>query len=955
MEEVSKVCTPWNDKEAQENKHIELNRLEDHLLKLAIPFIRIGHLPRGRYFQLKGNLIMVSANLADSMKKILPLEQNLLPVSLKRKLQYGGHYIKEYIDRPKVQTYLNWYRLHNHLFEDIEYDEKRIDTFEEECMAIAAEEDSMKNDLLVNHQEIQLKKEVEDEIFYSDDEEEKEINVSEPVDYYENHGDQSTFITNKYFEDTKSDTVANKFSNLIIALESVEKNDNTIVDPDPEHKEFIEDEYFNSSDEEEEIGFFSEIECSEEETEVLDYMKSIHCESKESLVQLKSNAKTLCKCGIARKISLLMDLKFNLEKKVVITPQISTLKKNMISDFSNAIKIGRNAMKSLEKNCNHTRTQLSEDIENIVENNQTNTEKVSKYVKKQIDKIRTITESITLAPSEEGSFLNWKSEIFLEEKLFPKLFPYGIGGYLSSNMLRESDMGFSNYIKNRLLSADPKFRNDPTYVFFLLLVKELTDMKRSEQTFLRKATKAADLSRKQVSEIDKENLFRYDNAYSTFKNIRGTSMYYEDVKKRVMATVRQNGAPSLFCTFSCAEFSWNELAQNIYQTVNKKPISIEEVRQKPAAWKNRLINQNVTQSTLHFSKRTDKLVSLLKSESIFKHENQDFKATSFFYRVEYQARGAPHIHMLIWLEDQDGNKPPAMWEGGKDAADSLREKIASFGSSAMCGSAKDMNCENHHEFDNNCNDCLEGKLLVEKFQTHTHTHTCRKKGKVLRISSNEGFGRHDKSTTGEELLVPVCRLRHPKFPCDTTEFIYGFSEDEEQEVIKNAKKDYNKIRKYLLRMTHGEKFRESVAWKHFVSLNFTQFLYEVGMLDGESLHDVNEVAKAKARYLKALKCEVKSSGLLLLKRNTEDILTNNFNKHLIKMHQANQDIQFITDEYAVVEYICNYITKNESGSSSLLRNINEEAIKQGEETIKTIKKIGKALDKGRVHSIRLYV
>ena len=51
----------------------------------------------------------------------------------------------------------------------------------------------------------------------------------------------------------------------------------------------------------------------------------------------------------------------------------------------------------------------------------------------------------------------------------------------------------------------------------------------------------------------------------------------------------------------------------------------------------------------------------------------------------------------------------------------------------------------------------------------------------------------------------------------------------------------------------------------------------------------------------------------------------------------------------------NYITKNESGSSSLLRNINEEAIKQGEETIKTIKKIGKALDKGRVHSIRLHV
>ena len=243
------------------------------------------------------------------------------------------------------------------------------------------------------------------------------------------------------------------------------------------------------------------------------------------------------------------------------------------------------------------------------------------------------------------------------------------------------------------------------------------------------------------------------------------------------------------------------------------------------------------------------------------------------------------------------------------------------------------------------------KRPCRKIQTHSHKPTCRKKGKVLRISSNEGYGRHDKTMKGEELLVPVCRLRHPKFPCNSTEFIYGFSQDEDEEFVKKAKKDYNKIRKYLLRITHGENFRESAAWKYFVSLTFENFLFEVGMIDGEVLEDANEVAKAKARYLTALRCEVKSSGLLLLKRNTEDILTNNFNKNLIRIHQANQDIQFITDEYAVVEYICNYITKNESGSSTLLRNINEEAIKEGEETMKTIKKIGRALDKGKVHSI----
>ena len=41
------------------------------------------------------------------------------------------------------------------------------------------------------------------------------------------------------------------------------------------------------------------------------------------------------------------------------------------------------------------------------------------------------------------------------------------------------------------------------------------------------------------------------------------------------------------------------------------------------------------------------------------------------------------------------------------------------------------------------------------------------------------------------------------------------------------------------------------------------------------------------------------------------------------------DIQFITDEYAVAEYIMNYVCKSESGISHLLKNINDEAVAQG--------------------------
>ena len=185
-------------------------------------------------------------------------------------------------------------------------------------------------------------------------------------------------------------------------------------------------------------------------------------------------------------------------------------------------------------------------------------------------KIKENAEKLFVAPSEEGKWVNWYSDLFLEEKLFPKLFPYGIGGYLSSNMLKKSKMGFANYIKNRLLSADPKFRNDASYMFFLLLVKELTDMKGSEQIYLRKASKSSNLTAKKVGEIGQEHLLRYDTAFTTFKTIRGTSMYYQDTKKKLMATLRQKGAPTLFTTFSCAEFEWDSLIHGIYETVNKK-------------------------------------------------------------------------------------------------------------------------------------------------------------------------------------------------------------------------------------------------------------------------------------------------------------------------------------------------------------------------------------------------
>ena len=46
-------------------------------------------------------------------------------------------------------------------------------------------------------------------------------------------------------------------------------------------------------------------------------------------------------------------------------------------------------------------------------------------------------EKIAVAPGEGGKFENWGEDIFLEEKCFPELFPFGVGGYLSTNIDRK--------------------------------------------------------------------------------------------------------------------------------------------------------------------------------------------------------------------------------------------------------------------------------------------------------------------------------------------------------------------------------------------------------------------------------------------------------------------------------------------------------------------------------------
>lgn len=337
----------------------------------------MGHCPRGRYLQVRGNVILISADLPHSIEKILPQEQDLFPVSFKRKLVYEGHFIEEIIDKNKVIAWFKWFKKNNPHFEDIELQSERIDKFSQRCRKSADEFEQ-------NCQAI---------ITEPDDEIEKEDMEEIPLS-----NQYPSIMGNKYEVELQENTITNAIADMILKYEMENEGE---IDVDEESQILSDNESIESDESEEEI--------------------------------------------IPRKKT----------------------------------KFGK----------------------------------------------------ITVAPGEKGNFQNWGSDIFLEEKAFPHLFPYGKGGYLNICANRKKPLGFAQYCRNRIRSVDARFREDSIYIFFLLLIKEKVELKRCRETFLRQARKTPKLNKSHILEIKKETLERYNRTYSVFRNMRGTSMYYEGIKK----------------------------------------------------------------------------------------------------------------------------------------------------------------------------------------------------------------------------------------------------------------------------------------------------------------------------------------------------------------------------------------------------------------------------------------
>ena len=128
-----------------------------------------------------------------------------------------------------------------------------------------------------------------------------------------------------------------------------------------------------------------------------------------------------------------------------------------------------------------------------------------------------------------------------------------------------------------------------------------------------------------------------------------------------------------------------------------------------------------------------------------------------------------------------------------------------------------------------------------------------------------------------------------------TSFIPGIQKSLGEEEINIRKKNFKKIRKFLIRQTGFEGKRDdNEMWKNFKTWDFHTFLFEVGMLtDEESILDHSKIDEANEIYLQALFVGIKGNGAIFVKLQPKDVFNNKFNPKFMKIHEANHDNQII--------------------------------------------------------------
>ena len=485
--------------------------------------------------------------------------------------------------------------------------------------------------------------------------------------------------------------------------------------------------------------------------------------------------------------------------------------------------------------------------------------------------VSTGREIYNVAPGENKHPVSLMTDELCEELAFPVLFPKGRFGYKAERNIKLSPV---KYFNARLLHYSGRFATNPEYLFFAQFIIEQKKVSDSINIALKKVHGHA-LTASQVKSNTEilQNFISQDQAYLFLRQIPGSPPYWQKFMYEVVAMVKQLGIPTWFMTLSCADLRWPELFQ-IISRANGRNMSDEEVDALSYDEKCRLINLNPVITAKHFQYR----VETFFTEILLTDVNPIGKIVYYALRIEFQMRGSPHLHALIWTSDC----PKLTHDTKEDYIEYVDQHVQAYLPD------KDTNPELFE--------------LVKKYQTHSHSKTCRK---YKNIACRFNFGQFftDRTIVSEPLPVDMDE-EIKSSTLDRCKEILSLVKQKIDEVLNPSKPDYNPC------------------------LTQEDILGDVGI--------------TKQDYEAVLSISPDSDYGLHLKRPLDSCFTNNYFIAGIKGFAANVDLQPIFNHYKCITYVCSYFTKDETECSQAIVNAAREAKESNLNVKDGLKKIGAA-------------
>lgn len=133
------------------------------------------------------------------------------------------------------------------------------------------------------------------------------------------------------------------------------------------------------------------------------------------------------------------------------------------------------------------------------------------------------------------------------------------------------------------------------------------------------------------------------------KSIPNSVQYWFQRKKDLFAMIRQLGKPTMFLTLSASEMKWPHLLKQLYR-LSEEYTGVDltdPLRELNALQRATLVNNDPVTCCIYFNKLVDVIMTLLASSRYSPFGK--YRVADYFKRIEFQHRGSPHAHILLWL------------------------------------------------------------------------------------------------------------------------------------------------------------------------------------------------------------------------------------------------------------------------------------------------------------------